>query len=228
MAAALALRARILESVGAETAPAADESVAAWQTGPVTTYLAVEAGAEATPDLAVLRVVTPAGTAGDMGAALGRCGALNALGGTSRWTAGPAGPGLDGWSVRASCTFTVGPHNATALEPFILACVREQAAAVAHAVTGEARPATPVPRPEHAGQALGYALKAAFRQLVAEMLKAGTGAWLSASEQDEDGPDLTCEMPSCWDAYPDGAISHLNEARLPTALVEAAAARMAC
>jgi hypothetical protein len=33
MAAALALRARILESVGTGTAPEADASVAAWQTG---------------------------------------------------------------------------------------------------------------------------------------------------------------------------------------------------
>jgi hypothetical protein len=139
LGAAFALRARILESVGAGEA---DAAVAAWEAGPGPTYLAVESGAEVTPDLAVLRVVTRAGTTGDMRAVLAQCAALNARGGTSRWTAEPVGPGEDGWFVRASCSFAVGPHNAGALESFILACVRELGSAmyIAPAYPANCRP----------------------------------------------------------------------------------------
>ena len=66
LVAAAQLRQRILERLGAEpewTEGDHDTAEMRWTSGPVTTFFTVEPGAEATPDLGVLRVRSYGGTA---------------------------------------------------------------------------------------------------------------------------------------------------------------------
>ena len=72
--AASALRGRVLECLGAEpewTGGDHECDLVCWTAGPATTFLYVEDGPGDTPDLGVLRVVTPVATVGDRDAALG-------------------------------------------------------------------------------------------------------------------------------------------------------------
>jgi hypothetical protein len=139
--AAAALRGRILELLGAEaewTEGDRDSAEIRWMSGPVTTFFCVEPGAEATPDLGVLRVVTPVATVGDMAFALEQCDMLNLYTTTNRWTLTPARfDGEDTEVLQVSCAFVVGPHNQQALEGFALWCVREQVAAATAKMTGD-------------------------------------------------------------------------------------------
>ncbi len=126
------LRAAILASLAAEPewlTGEHDGDVMSWTSGPVTTSFYVEPAADATPDLGVLRVVTPVATVGDLAFALEQCNMLNLYTTTNRWTLTPAHfDGEDTDILQVSCAFVVGPHNQHSLEGFALWCVREQIA----------------------------------------------------------------------------------------------------
>ena len=90
--AAATLRAHVLELLGAVrewTEGDHDSEVICWASGTVTTFFYVETGTDGTPDLGVLRVVTPVATVGDRDAALGFCNELNLYATTNRWTIAP-------------------------------------------------------------------------------------------------------------------------------------------
>ena len=138
LAAAAALRGRVLELLGAEpewTDGDDDSAVIYWTSGPVTTFFCVEAGPDDAPDLGVLRVMTPVATVGDRDFALGFCNELNLYATTNRWT---IAPGHDATEIlRVSCSFVVGPHSQAALQGFALWCVREQVAAATAKMTSD-------------------------------------------------------------------------------------------
>lgn len=137
VSAAVALRARILDRIGAEeawTKTSEELGLVAWMSGPVATFFRVSHGADDTPDLGILRIVTPVAAVGDIEAALSQCDRLNRAATTSRWTI--AGDGLGAEVLAATCGFVVGPHNVDALEGFALWCVREQVAVATAAIAG--------------------------------------------------------------------------------------------
>jgi hypothetical protein len=115
LVAAAELRRRILERLGAEpewTEGDHDSVEMRWTSGPVTTFFTVEPGAEATPDLGVLRVTSPVATAGDRRLGLLQCLGLNMVAMTHRWTIGPTVLDPDTEILQVSCSFVVGHHNA--------------------------------------------------------------------------------------------------------------------
>ncbi len=139
--AAATLRARVLEFLGAErewTEGDHDSEVICWTSGTVTTFFYVEAGTDDTPDLGVLRVVTPVATVGDKDAALGSCNELNLYATTNRWTIAPGHyNGDDTEILQVSCSFVVGPHNQETLTGFVLWCIREQIATATAKMTSD-------------------------------------------------------------------------------------------
>ncbi|HEX4834015.1 MAG TPA: hypothetical protein VH478_23320 [Trebonia sp.] len=137
LSAAAALRARILERLGAEeewTRASDDLGLVAWMSGPAVTFFRIGDGAEGTPDLGILRIVTPVAAIGDAEAALAECDRLNQGAITSRWTVEVDRLGADALAV--ACTFIVGPHNLGHLEAFATWCAREQIAAAIAQITG--------------------------------------------------------------------------------------------
>jgi hypothetical protein len=138
-----ALRARLLERLGAEQEwmlGEHDSPDIVWNSGLATTVFEVTEGAAATPDLGVLRVYTPVATARNGNAARDLCSELNESTGTARWSVArerdPDGSYYD--EVQVSFAFVVGPHNQDTLESFALWCVREQiAVATSHIRSGE-------------------------------------------------------------------------------------------
>ena len=135
LSAAVALRARILDRIGAEeewTRTSEELSLIVWMSGPVATYFRVDHGAGDTPDLGILRIWTPVGAIGDLEAAWWQCDRLNRTATTSRWAVVPNS--LDAPVLGATCAFVVGPHNVDALEGLALWCVREQVAVATAAV----------------------------------------------------------------------------------------------
>ena len=136
LSAAVALRARILERLGAEDEwvhSSEELSLVAWMSGPVATFFRVADGDDGTPDLGILRIVTPVATIRDPDEAAQReCDRLNRAATTSRWTINDDGLGAE--VLAATCAFVVGPHNVDALEGFALWCVREQIALATAAV----------------------------------------------------------------------------------------------
>src|SRR5215469_3998195 len=90
---AAGLRAAILAGLAAEPewlTGEHDGDVIRWTSGPVTTFFSIEPAADTTPDLGVLRLVTPVATVGNMAVALEQCNLLNLYTTTSRWTLTPA------------------------------------------------------------------------------------------------------------------------------------------
>ncbi|MCL2584134.1 MAG: hypothetical protein FWE35_16950 [Streptosporangiales bacterium] len=131
LSAAIMLRERILGCLGAKTDAEAEWTretenleLVAWMSGPVATFFRVGEGAAHTPDLGVLRVVTPVTVIDDLDAALETCDRLNQAATLSRWTVEDDGMGTRALAI--GCVFVVGPHNADTLEDFALWCVREQ------------------------------------------------------------------------------------------------------
>ena len=132
--AAVALRARLLELLGAEqewTLGDLDSPDVMWNSGLATTVFAVAEGATATPGLSVLLVYTPIAAALNGNVARDVCSELNQSTATARWSVvrerDSDGTYYD--EVQLSCAFVVGPHNQDTLESFALWCVREQIAA---------------------------------------------------------------------------------------------------
>ena len=129
--AAAALRARLLELLGAEPEWMVgdhDSPGVVWNSGLATTMFEVTEGADGTPDLGLLRVYTPIATAGNGNTARDVCSELNASTATVRWSVARE-PDADGSyydEVQVSCAFVVGPHNQDTLESFALWCIREQ------------------------------------------------------------------------------------------------------
>lgn len=157
--AAISLRSRLLELLGAEPGWTHGDSGTprlAWKSGPATTFFRVSEGGAATPDLGVLRVCTPVAVCGNTAAAVSACAELNARTGTARWSLAreqdPDGSYHD--EIQVSCAFVVGPHNQDTMESFALWCVSEQIAtatamlasgAVAEAIGGTGRDYTGFP-----------------------------------------------------------------------------------
>ncbi len=226
--AAAALRSRVLERLGAEpewTHSSEDGTLMAWMSGPAATFFRVSDGAEGTPDLGVLRIVTPVATIEDLDAAREQCDRLNRATTTSRWTIDD--DGLGAHVLAATCAFVVGPHNLDALEGLALWCAREQIAlatveiadGIVGLVDGESYGWGPypdmelradshevvhhyervvVPGKDKAADELAINLQAAFLSLRDEMLAEGRGTWYSP---EPDAYPLSCEMPANWFGY---------------------------
>ncbi|HEY1702325.1 MAG TPA: hypothetical protein VGG75_21675 [Trebonia sp.] len=145
LSAAVALRVRILERLGATDAAeepwatsSPDLDLVAWMSGPVATFFRVDHGGESTPDLGTLKVLTPVAVVENREVAQCHCDRLNREQATaSRWIISDDGLGTQ--TLGATCTFVVGPHNVEALTGFALWCVREQIAAAAE-TAGEGIP----------------------------------------------------------------------------------------
>ena len=141
--AAAALRARLLELLGAEREwmlGEHDSPGIVWSSGLATTVFEVTEGAAATPDLGVLRVYTPVATARNGNAARDVCSELNESTATARWSVARERDADGSYydEVQVSFAFVVGPHNQDTLESFALWCVREQiAVATSHIRSGE-------------------------------------------------------------------------------------------
>ena len=131
--AAITLRQRILERLGAEpewiTGDPGD-NVIGWMASPLTTFLQVEDGPDDAPNLAVLRVMTPFAEVGDLDAALKMANEKNSYAAASRWVVYPIP--RDGQEdlqqLRVTSSFVVGPHNLASLEAFVAWAVKEQIA----------------------------------------------------------------------------------------------------
>src|ERR1700733_4091127 len=120
LVAAAELRRQILERLGAEpewTEGDHDSVEMRWTSGPVTTFFTVEPGAEATPDLGVLRVTSPVAAVGDRRLGLQQCLVLNMAAMTHRWTIGPTVLDPDTEILQVSCSFVVGPAPPVASGP---------------------------------------------------------------------------------------------------------------
>jgi hypothetical protein len=140
LSAAVALRMRILDRLGATDAAeepwvtsSPDLDLVAWMTGPVATFFRVDHGGESTPDLGTLKVLTPVAVVENREVAKRHCDRLNREQATaSRWIISDDGLGTQ--TLSATCTFVVGPHNVEELTGFALWCVREQIAAATETV----------------------------------------------------------------------------------------------
>lgn len=141
--AAAALRARLLALLGAEPdwlIGGHDSRQVIWNSGVATTLFEVADAADGTPDLGVLRVITPVASARNGNAARDLCLQLNAETGLTRWSVArePDGAGQRYDEVQASCAFVVGAHSQDTLEGLALWCVREQiAVATGHILSGD-------------------------------------------------------------------------------------------
>jgi hypothetical protein len=141
--AAAALRARLLELLGAEPEWMTGDHDCpgiVWSSGLATTMFEVTAGADGTPDVGGLRVYTPVAAARNGNTARDVCSELNASTATARWSVvrerDPDGTCYD--EVQLQCAFVVGPGNQDLLESFALWCVREQiAVATGHIRAGD-------------------------------------------------------------------------------------------
>lgn len=138
-----ALRARLLALLGAEPdwlIGGHDSRQVIWNSGVATTLFEVADAADGTPDLGVLRVITPVTPARNGNAVRDLCLQLNAATGLTRWSVArePDGAGHRYDEVQASCAFVVGPHSQDTLESLALWCVREQiAVATGHILSGD-------------------------------------------------------------------------------------------
>jgi hypothetical protein len=232
------LRRRILVRLGAEpewTEGDDDSAEMRWTSGPVTTFFTVEPGAEATPDLGVLRVTSLVATVGDRGLGLLQCHVLNLVAMTHRWTIAPTGLDTDTEILQVSCSFVVGQHNVASLEEFALWCVREQIAIATAKLTNYIAQdigGLPVRIPVHeTGDyrddpddwhevvyhydhyvTIRYMLTASLLASLAdafEGLKQEMFAEDTGAWFSAGGADETgvlCEMPFGWDSYPGGVI----------------------
>ena len=134
--AAITLRQRILERLGAEPEwimGDPGDNVIGWMASPLTTFLQVEDGPDDAPNLAVLRVMTPFAEVGDLDAALKMANEKNIYAAASRWVVYPIP--RDGQEdlqqLRVTSSFVVGPHNLASLEAFVAWAVKEQIAVTA-------------------------------------------------------------------------------------------------
>ena len=229
-AAAMALRARVLELVGAGLAGTEagategdyGDAVISWASGPVTTYLQVHDGPGDAPDLGVLAVVTPVAGFDDHAQALADCAALNSWATTSRWT---VVPGEDGGVIQLSCSFVVSAESQYELAAFVACCVRDQVAtATKELASAPAAEAEAKAEAEAGATELEVHLRAAFLKLREEMQEEGTGTWYSA---DPESFPLIFEVPATWQRSPGGEI-HFEPGEpgtVPTASVHASLAQ---
>jgi hypothetical protein len=239
LVAAAELRSRILKRLGAEpewTEGDHDSAEMRWTSGPVTTFFTVEPGAEATPDLGVLRVTSLVATVGDRGLGLLQCHVLNMLAMTHRWTIAPTSLDPDTEILQVSCSFVVGQHNVASLEEFALWCVREQIAIATAKLTNyiaEDIGGLPVRIPGHEGGDYRddpddwhevvyhydhYVPSNRFlptASLLASLADAFEGLKQEMFAEDTgawfsaggvDETGFLCEMPFGWDSYPGGVI----------------------
>jgi hypothetical protein len=205
-----------------------------WTSGPVTTFFTVEPGAQATPDLAVLGVMTPVATAGDVSLALEQCNSLNLYGTTNRWTVAPTPLDQETQILQVGCAFVVGGHNMASLEGFAVWCIREQIAIATAKMTNDVAVlvgGVPVRTARHEGgdyrddpsgwhevvYHYGHVVTP-YRSLSAVPLLAGLGGAFEGLKQEmfDDGTGawygsveatrFFCEMPFSWHSYPAGVI----------------------
>jgi len=240
LVAAAILRRRILDRLGAEPEWTEGDHNSAdmrWTSGPVTTFFTVEPGAEATPDLGVLRVTSLVATVGDRGLGLLQCHVLNMVAMTHRWTIAPTGLDPDTEILQVSCSFVVGQDNVASLEEFALWCVREQIAIATAKLTNDIADdirGLPVLIPGHRGGDYRddaddwhevvyhydrYITSNRFwptASLLASLADAfvglkqemfGEGTGAWFSADGVNEPGFLCEMPFGWDSYPAGVIS---------------------
>ena len=218
-AAAMALRARVLELIeagaGADSAEADHhDDVISWTSGPVTTHFRVYGGPDDAPDLGVLAVVTPVAGFDDQAQALADCAARNTWATTSRWTVVPdEGGGI----IQLSCSFVVSAESQYELAAFVACCVRDQVATATREITGapdaeaEANAESEAALETDAAD-LAVHLRAAFLKLREEMQEEGTGTWYS--KEPESFP-LIFEAPATWRRSPGGrsTSSRVSQAR---------------
>lgn len=205
-AAAMALRARVLELIeagaGADSAEADHyDDVISWTSGLVTTHFRVCGGPDDAPDLGVLAVVTPVAGFDDHAQALADCAALNTWATTSRWT---VVPDEDGGIIQLSCSFVVSAESQYDLAAFVACCVRDQVATATAALSRDpdgGAEAEAVIETDPAELAVQF--RAAFLKLREEMEAEGTGIWFSA--EPESFP-LRFEVPATWVRSPGGQI----------------------
>lgn len=144
--AAAALRARVLQRLGAEpewTNGDTEDVFIRWTAGPATTFLAVTDGPDDAPDLGVFWIFTPVATVGDtpedMAAALSWCSRMNSYATSNRWAVRPMRLGDQECEVlQVCCSFVVGPGNRAGLESFAAWSVREQIAAAVSQMRSDA------------------------------------------------------------------------------------------
>lgn len=236
--AAIALRGRVLQCLGAEpewTEGDHDDYAIRWTAGPATTFLCVENGPDDAPDLAVLRVVSPVATVGDVATALGCCNMLNTHATTNRWMITPGSyDGVDGALLLIGCSFVVGAHNRTDLEAFVTWCVREQIATAAEKMTSDlarrlgGRPCVGIGRPgaacrdpadwnevvRHYDRVAGPGKDRPGDDLANSLQAAFLGLREEMlaegtgawSSPEADSWPLLCEMPATWQRSPGGEI----------------------
>src|ERR1700761_2755976 len=95
--------------------------------GPAATFFDTRPGRPDTPDLGVLRIVTPVAVAADRGAACHDADQLNRQATVSRW-AFVKTKDETAQALALTCSFVVGPHNLDELTAFAVWCAREQIA----------------------------------------------------------------------------------------------------
>lgn len=250
LTAVLELREQILRALGAEEEwlerGGGEFDFVAWMTGPAATFFHTQSASQDTPDLGVLRIVTPVAVEADGAAGCREADRLNRQATVSRW-AFVKTKDKTGLALALTCSFVVGPDNLDELAAFATWCAREQIASASaaldngiakavgdgtpygwggystrglrakpHPVT---RPAPPADRTRGGSSAvLAEQARAASTALLDRMAEEGRGLWGRWT----DAPVLTFEVPMSWDDYPAGLIGRgVSDEAPPTAVVAA-------